>query len=297
MHEQVGRDAPGVVPEAAPAEEPLEVERLLRCGPQEHVPVHGLRVGVGGDGVEPRARVAVAVVARAHHGDLAQLARLDDLLRRLLELRADALRADLEQPARLRGGVDHRGPVVDRVGHRLLEVDVLARGERVDRLLLVPVVRGRDHDRVDRLVGEESAVVRVLLRLAAQALQRARDPALVRVADGDHLHAGQGDHRRHQVRLRARAHADDPDLDPVVRRHGLGQGLRLVAQHVGHERRRGHADQALLHELPAVDPCLHLAPRFEDVFRGAIRAALQLRREHYAGRRGGVKERTKRRLP
>ena len=123
---------------------------------------------------------------------------------------------------------------------------------------LVPVVGGRDDDGVDRLVGEDRAVVAVVLRLVAEPLEGAGDPALVGVADPDHLDAGHGERGVEHARLDARAHADDPDLDPVVGRHDLREGVRLVAQHVGHERGGGRAHQALLHELPAVDPCLHV---------------------------------------
>ena len=56
-------------------------------------------------------------------------------------------------------GGDDVEALVDRVGHRLLDVDVLAGGERVERHLPVPVVRRGDEHRVDALVVEQAPVV------------------------------------------------------------------------------------------------------------------------------------------
>jgi hypothetical protein len=57
--------------------------------------------------------------------------------------------------------VNERGALLDGVGDRLFQVDVLARGDRIGGDLNVPVVRRRDEYSVDLLVVEDFAVVEV----------------------------------------------------------------------------------------------------------------------------------------
>ena len=56
-------------------------------------------------------------------------------------------------------GVDDRLPLVQVVGQRLLDVDVLAGGAGVDGHRHVPVVGAADQDGVDVLAVEELAIV------------------------------------------------------------------------------------------------------------------------------------------
>jgi hypothetical protein len=69
------------------------------------------------------------------------------------------VRADLDPPFRALRGVVEPEALLERVRHRLLDVDVLPRFHRVDGDRRVPMVRGRDDDDVDVLVLEELAVV------------------------------------------------------------------------------------------------------------------------------------------
>jgi hypothetical protein len=85
------------------------------------------------------------------------------------------LAADLEDLAGLLGDLDQRLALGDGQRHRLFEVDVLARRQRVDGHRLVPVVRGRDEDRVNRRAGQQRTVVREHGRRAAGARPGAVD--------------------------------------------------------------------------------------------------------------------------
>ena len=77
-------------------------------------------------------------------------------LPRLLELRhRSLLRADLNDPAVFRLGFDDASSLLEIVGERLLAVDVLAGLAGRDRDRYVPVVRGRDDDRVHVLSIEQ----------------------------------------------------------------------------------------------------------------------------------------------
>ena len=55
VHEQVRRDAAGVVPVAAPPEEPVQIERPLRRRAEELLPVDRRRTRIGRNRIEPRA--------------------------------------------------------------------------------------------------------------------------------------------------------------------------------------------------------------------------------------------------
>ena len=110
VHEQVGGDAAGVVLITAPAEKALEAEGALGRRPEEHFPVHCLGRGVGRNRIDPGARGCVAVVRRANHGDFAQLAGENQIPGLAVAVGADALAADLHDPARRACGVDDLDP-------------------------------------------------------------------------------------------------------------------------------------------------------------------------------------------
>ena len=69
---------------------------------------------------------------------------------------------------RLGGRRQRRG-----VRGRLLEVDILARRDRIDRQLGMPVIRRGDQDRIDVLTVEDAAIVFVAVDLRAVAGQSA----------------------------------------------------------------------------------------------------------------------------
>src|SRR4029078_3500641 len=103
----------------------------------------------------------------------------------------------------------------DRVGHRLLDVDVLAGLHRLDGHLLVPVVRrGHDHG-VDVLAGADVLVVRVDLRLAARAGPGALQSAGVAIRQRGYLYPGDPLRRLEQF-LAPRAAADQAESDTVA---------------------------------------------------------------------------------
>ena len=121
--------------------------------------------------------------------------------------------------------VEHADALVDDVHHRLLAVDVLARLQRVDRDLRVPVVRGRHDHRVDVLAGEDLAVVARRLEVLAELLPALLEAPVVDVGDGDELDARHLERRR-GVALAHAARAEEREADAVVRRDGLRRLLR-----------------------------------------------------------------------
>ena len=133
VHEEVGRQAARVVPEEPPLEEAAQVEVARRRPADEALEVHGLGRGVGRDRVVPGAGRGVAVEATLDERHLADPPALDQLARLLRAAHAHVLAADLEHLAALIGGGDERLALLPGVGHRLLDVDVLAGGERVLR--------------------------------------------------------------------------------------------------------------------------------------------------------------------
>ena len=134
------------------------------------------------------------------------------------------LAADLEDPVALPHGLEERLPFFDGVRERLLAVDVLSGGEGVQAGLPVPMVRGRNDDRVDLAEVEKPAVV-------------ASDECLV----PDQLP------RPRQVPVVARGCAHDPDsLDPV-------RGA-CVVQALHPEADDGDVDDVTRCGLPACGP-------------------------------------------
>ena len=102
---------------------------------------------------------------------------------------AALLRADLDDLLALLVGVEHRVDARNVVRGGLLDVDVLARRQRVDHLLRVPVIRRGDQDRIDVLAIEDPAVIADHVEL--EGLPRRRHPRvelrLVHLGGGDPL--------------------------------------------------------------------------------------------------------------
>ena len=213
--EEVGQHSAAEVAEVPPAEEALGVPGLVRRGAEPGLPVE-LRLVHRGPGADAHPLVPVGVDER----DLAQLARVDDLLAEGEVLPAPLLRAGLDDLLRALGELQEGVAVLEGARHRLLEVHVLAGGDRVGGHLQVPVVGAPDQDRVHVLVVEEAAVVGVLRRGGPGDLDRLQHPRLVRVAHRHHLAAGQLLEQAHQV-AGAAPGADDADADAVVRAEGL----------------------------------------------------------------------------
>ena len=115
--------------------------------------------------------------------DLAELAGLNDLLALDPVLPAALLRAGLDDLLRRLDGLHHLGAFFDRVRDRLLDVDVLAGGDRVERHLLVPVIRRADEHRVDLAVVEDAPVLGRLERGRTGDLGGLQEPRLEDVAD------------------------------------------------------------------------------------------------------------------
>ena len=233
----VGHQTARVVPEPPEVEvEAVGVERPLRGGTEPPVVVDALgRLAVGHVGhrgqpvhVGPRAHAADAPERPAVH----ELDGLGPVRPAALPLPA------LHDPAVVAGGGGHDLALVDRVGQRLLDVDVLAGGAGVDQLQAVPVVGGADDHRVEVVVLEQGPVVGVegrplaahRLEVAGPALEHAR----VDVAQGRAFDPRLAQQRA-DVREPHAVDADGADHDPIAR------GGRLPARGVGGRRPQGGA--------------------------------------------------------
>ena len=126
----VGHQPAAVVVPGAESET-ARLERLLRRGPLPHVPVEPRRHRLLGF-LRPRVRARLDDVDVR---DVAEDAAVEDLLRFHEVIPAALLRADLDDLLALPVGVEHRVQPRHRVRGRLLDVDVLAGGDGVDRLL------------------------------------------------------------------------------------------------------------------------------------------------------------------
>src|SRR5207253_4913295 len=143
----------------------------------------------------------------AHGGDLADGAGRDQVLRLLVQHRADALAADLENALRLLRCRDDFRPVLVYVDHGLLEIDVFAGVHGVDGRLLVPVVGRGDQDRVDVRAGQNLPVVARGEDVVAPELLRVGQAPVVTVRNRHQLHARRLD-RSPGVALALPARAD-----------------------------------------------------------------------------------------
>ena len=121
--------------------------------------------------------------------DGAEFAGIHDALGFEEEIGAAALDADLRDAFGCAHGLDDGEAFVDRVGHGLFEIDVLARGGGIDGHAGMPVVGRRDDYGIEGLIVEQAAVIAVGLRAGGSLGERGLEVGVVDVADGRHLGA------------------------------------------------------------------------------------------------------------
>ena len=154
MHAVVDDVAAGIVPEPVPGVvEMVLVERTRGRRAEPHVVIDPGGHRLVGQVADGRPRLAVEDLDEV---DLAQLARLQVLQGRRDVGSTPALGADLDDPAVLPSRLDHLAAFPDAVAGGLLDVNVLAGLAGPDRAQGMPVVGGRDHQRVDALVIEDA---------------------------------------------------------------------------------------------------------------------------------------------
>ena len=216
VHEQIRGNAAGVIPVTAPAEKALQAVRVVGSRPEELFPVHCIRRRVRRNGIDPGAARGVAIVGGADHRDLPERPALDELFRFELGGGANALASDLVDAVALLRSGDDLEAFVDRVGHRLFDVDVFACRERVERHLSVPVVRRADKNRIDIISVEYLAIVGMNARFASCDRFRMLRTSFIRVANRNQLDAREPPASVHQP-LSPSSRADDADAHRVAR--------------------------------------------------------------------------------
>ena len=234
MRAPVGDEAAAVVVPAAPGQ-PAWLERLSWRRPLESFPVQPrgnrlLRF------LRPRVRPGLD---DDDMGDRAERAAVEIRLGVLEMIPASLLRADLHDLLAFLIRGEHRIDPGDRVGGRLLDVDVLPGGHGIDHLLAVPVIRGGNQHRVDVAAIENTAIVSVDLKVEGLACRRHPRIELRLVDFGSRQELAIGVAReRVEDASAAVAGANDAHADPVIRAlHAVAhQGLRGGRC----QRRRGH---------------------------------------------------------
>ena len=168
--------------------------------------------------------------------------------------------ADLDEAPRPFGRVLNRKRFVEPPGHRLLDVHVLTRRERIDAHRAVPVIGCGHDDGVDVLVLEQLAIVGVRLtlrafgghlRLAARRLPHVAHRNHVDVVAG-HLFADQ----IAQVAAPHRVDADHAKVNTIVGANDPrvdGRSLERVRRDErSRDRQRGRSHRTF-HEVPPRD--------------------------------------------
>ena len=146
------------------------VERFERAVAQEANPVEVFFPALRNERrTAPAARLVDVPRHFAHH-DVAELARADVVVRRVVVRRAATLRTDLEYDARLFDGGSRAAVVLHRFGERFFDVDMLAVFGRLDGVRGVREVRRGDDYRVDVLVLVHLFVVAVSFDLVPDFL-------------------------------------------------------------------------------------------------------------------------------
>ena len=150
--EEVSREPGSVVEPAPPAEEALQAEGMVGRRPLELLPIDGLGASFLMNVPHPGAPGIVPVRGGLHQGDVAQDSGVDDLFRLDVALGLALLVSELEDEAsvvhRILHHIVHPMRVFLVARHRLLDVDVLAGGGRIDAHPGVPVIRRGDDHRV-----------------------------------------------------------------------------------------------------------------------------------------------------
>ena len=154
--------------------------------------------------------------------------------------------------------------LVIRMAHRLLEVHVLAGVQRLERLLRMPVIGGRDDNGIDVLARDHFVIVQV--GVALEALACALLALLIHIRYGHNLArivvlTGVLRERLADV-IAASAGADEADLDPVVCAQHSGAALGSMRR----EGRFGHSERqtsrpGAFQEISAVQGIRHANPR------------------------------------
>ena len=144
-----------------------------------------------------------------------------------------ALRPHDHDAVVLASGLDHPLAFVDEHGHRLFDVDVLARRASHDGEQCVPVVRRRDHDALDILVLIHLAEIAIALGVRIRdVLQPFVEARLVDVADAHQVDVGELLEIR-DVLFPDQSESDKPDADAVV-------GAKHALVRRGRQRSRPH---------------------------------------------------------
>ena len=150
--------------------------------------------------------------------DLTERAGFDHLLGLLDALPVAPLRPHHHDAVIFARGLHHPLTFVDEYGHRLLDVNILARRAGHDRGQRMPVVRGRDDNALDILVLVHLPEIAVALGMGVPGVRQAcLQAGLVTIADPNDVGFGAQFLEVGDVLLADQAEADEADADAFVR--------------------------------------------------------------------------------
>ena len=217
VHEEIPGEARAVVLVATPGNEAASVEGPFRRVAQPSVPVNGLFVGVGRDGIDPGAAVGVAIPDGFDGVHLTQPAGVPDFLGLGIKNGTDALAADLQDALVRLNRLDHGKAVFERVRHGFFAVGIFAGLRRFDHQTAVPMVGRRDNHGVNVLAVEEAAIFASGVNVLLQHFLGGLVPRVVQICGGHALNTRHATARPQQVAT-FRARADDAEAHDLRRR-------------------------------------------------------------------------------
>ena len=168
--------------------------------------------------------------------DIAQLTRLDDLVRPLKVWHATLLRADLHNALVLILRGDDRGAFAQFVRQRLLDIHVLSRRTRIHGERHVQMVGRSDDHRIDVASREQVVVILRSRRIRIRQFFAGFHILIPNVADSRNAHARDLFERVHQL-LAATSGADATDVQRFIGRKTSRRGP-VACEH----QTRGQAD-------------------------------------------------------
>ena len=179
VHQQIARNPGAVLLPAAPAREKQRIERAFRSSPLPHVPVECLGRKVGRRWILPGSRGIVASQRALHQAQVSNRPLREQFFRLPVNRRTHTLRSDLHELSRLLLRRRHIEAIGDRMRHRFLAVDILARIHGIHDDLAMPVIRNCRDQAVDLLIVEQFLVAPRRREGGVHDLFRERMPAVV----------------------------------------------------------------------------------------------------------------------
>src|ERR1700733_13960516 len=192
MNEQISAQAFAIVGKAAPAEEAGGIEGTLRRWPQKGFPVDRCFRSIWWNRVFPSASGRVAIGIAFNRIYLPKPSRVVDLFALGEEDRTHPLGAGLHDALVPMRRINDREAFLNLMSQGLFTINVLSGGTRIFHDPAMLMVRGGNQDRIHILPVQDRAIVARNRDIFLQVLSRRLLSAVIKIADRDALHSGNG---------------------------------------------------------------------------------------------------------